>query len=91
MVAFRGHVLEKVAKNSSVSLRTHAPTMDTSGWRTIKRNAPNAPKRVPSIAKRQCKEKDNDEVDIEPAVTTANVEPTGPLTDGASSPVSDER
>ena len=82
----------KKNKKPSFALQTHTRcTMDTSGWRTIKRNAPNAPKRAPSIVKRQCKEKaamDNDEV--EPAVTTTNVEPTDPVADGASSPVSDE-
>ena len=65
--------------------------MDTSGWRTIKRNAPKAPTRAPSIAKRQCKEKAamDHEVSTEPTVTT-NVEPASLVADGASSPVSDE-
>ena len=69
--------------------------MDSTGWRKLKRNAPNAPTRAPSITKRQCKEKaamDTAEVATEPAVLTAtNVKPTdAAVTDNASSPVSDE-
>ena len=95
--AFVDMSLKKEGKNPSFSLgNPREVEMDSTGWRKLKRNAPNAPTRAPSITKRQCKEKaaiDGEVmVDIEPAVLTAtNVKPTdAAVTDNASSPVSDE-